>query len=263
MIKKELKQNRKNFFLWFIITAGIFFLIFLLYPSIVNENEIESMDAFMKAFPKEVIEAMNMDLSSMTSAFGWFQSEGFIFFLLLTSCYGGLLGSNILLKEESDKTIEYLNSLPIKRHQIIIKKVVVSLFYIISLIILLAITNYIGLRINEEIDKKTFILLSITPLFSSITFFFLCLFLSTFTHKTKKMIGLTLGLVFISYIFSIIANMADSVEFLKYISLFTLTDVRHVIQTTTIDGIYIALTVVISITLLLLTLYRYHKKELV
>ena len=83
-------------------------------------------------FNEELLKAFNMDISSMDTAFGWLKTEGFIFILLLTGIYSAILGSNIVLKEENDKTIEYLNSLPIKRSTILKDKIISSIIYIIS-----------------------------------------------------------------------------------------------------------------------------------
>ena len=71
------------------------------------------------------------------------------------------------------------------------------------MVTIVGIFNFIGLSLSGEFDKKTYILLSITPIFSSSIIYFLCMFLSTFTNKTKKMLGVSLGLVFISYILHI------------------------------------------------------------
>jgi ABC-2 type transport system permease protein len=65
------------------------------------------MEEMLKVFPPEVLKAFNMDISSIDSAYGWLKSEGFIFVLLIIGCYSAIMGSNVLLKEESDKTIEY------------------------------------------------------------------------------------------------------------------------------------------------------------
>ena len=78
------------------------------------------------------------------------------------------MGSSILLKEENDKTIEYLNSVPVKRTNIVISKILCGVVYIFLMILTLAIFNFIGLELSGDFDKKTYILLSITPLFSSI-----------------------------------------------------------------------------------------------
>ena len=111
MFKRELKVNLKSFIIWLLILIGIFSLAYIIYPSIINSDNIKMIDEMMKLFPEEVLIAFNMDISSMDSAFGWLKSEGFVFALLIIGCYASLLGSNIILKEENDKYIAkvYLN----------------------------------------------------------------------------------------------------------------------------------------------------------
>ena len=263
MFKRELKVNLKSFLIWLTILLGIFSIVFLMYPSIVKSDNIKMMDEMMQIFPKEMLKAFNMDISTMDSAFGWLKSEGFVFILFIIGCFSGILGSNILLKEESDKTIEYLNSLPVKRNSIILNKVIVSLIYITLMIIVLGIFNYIGLSLSGDFNKKQYILLSITPIFSSYVIFFLCLFLSTFTHKTKKMLGISLGIVLISYVFNMFSTLSDVTEFLKYFSVFTLADIRNVIVDISINWIIIIICLGLCILLLTSTIIHYNKKELV
>ena len=108
-----------------------------------------------------------------------------------------------------------------------------------------------------------YILLSITPLFSSLVIFAICLFLSTFTHKTKKTFGISLGIVFVSYFLNIISEIAESTEFLKYISIFTLADIRNVISNVSINPLLVILSTGITILFMILTMIHYEKKELV
>ena len=263
MFKRELKVNLKNFIIWLLILVGIFSLAYMIYPSIINSDNIKMMDEMLEMFPKEVLIAFNMDISSMDSAFGWLKYEGFVFALLIIGCYASILGSNIVLKEENDKTIEYLISLPIKRINIVNKKIIVGLIYIILMVILFGIFNYIGLSLSGEFNKKQYILLSITPIFSSIVLYFICVFISTFTNKTKKMFGLSLGIILISYMLQMLSAMSESVEFLKYFSVFTLADIRNVIIDIAINPYMIIMSILLSIILYILTIIRYNKKELI
>ena len=263
MFKREIKINLKSFIIWTAILIGLLLVVFLVYPSIINSENMEMMDEMMKMFPEEMLKAFNMDISSIDSAFGWLKTEGFIFILLITGIYSAILGSNILLKEESDKTIEYLNSVPITRKNIATSKILCGFLYINLIIIIIGIFNFIGLSLSGSFDKKLYILLSITPLFSSIVIFSVCLFLSTFTHKTKKMFGISLGIVFASYFLNIIAEMGESTEFLKYISIFTLSDIRNVIMNVSINPIMVLLAIMITFIFVTLTIIHYEKKELV
>ncbi len=263
MFKRELKINLKSFIIWTSILIGLFLVVFLIYPSIINSANMEMIDEMMKIFPEEMLKAFNMDISTIDSAFGWLKTEGFVFVLLITGVYSGILGSNILLKEESDKTIEYLNSVPVTRKNIVLNKILCGLFYIILMIVIIGIFNFIGLSLSGEFDRKSYILLSITPLFSSIVIFAICLFLSTFTHKTKKTLGISLGIVFVSYFLNVISEIGESTEFLKYISIFTLADIRNVILNVSINPILVVLAICITVIFMILTMICYEKKELV
>lgn len=263
MLKREFKVNLKNFIIWDIILLGIFLIAYLIYPSIIASDNIAMMDEMLQMFPEEILKAFNYDISMMDTAYGWLKSEGFVFVLLITGCYAGILGSNILLKEENDKTIEYLNTLPVKRRDIVMNKVIAGVVYIITMISLLTLFNYIGLSLSGDFDKKQFFLLSITPLFPALVLYFVCMFLSTFTHKTKRMLGISLAIVLVSYFFQVLSSIADSVEFLKYVSIFTLADIRNVIVNVSINPIMVIVCMVLIGIFFVLTIIHYDRKELV
>ena len=263
MFKREMKVNFKSFLIWLLILIALFLVVFVMYPSIINGENAQMMEEMMKLFPEEILKAFNMDISSIDSAFGWLKSEGFVFVLLIIGCYSGILGSNILLKEENDKTIEYLNSLPIKRNNIVFSKVITGLIYIALMVILIGIFNYVGLVLSGDFDKIQYILLSITPIFPSFVIYFICMFLSTFTNKTKKMFGLSLGIVLISYMLQMLSTMANETEFLKYLSVFSLADIRNVILDKAINPLMIFLSLILSIVFLISTIVHFNKKELV
>jgi ABC-2 type transport system permease protein len=82
-------------------------------------------------------------------------------------------------------------------------------------------------------------------------------------HKTKKTIGISLGIVFISYFLNIISELSSKVEYLKYFSINTLGDVRNIIDDISINPINILISLIITIIFISLTYIRYNKKELV
>ena len=263
MFKREMKINFKSFAIWTLILIVLFLVVYLIYPSIINSENMEMLNEMMKVFPEEVLKAFNMDISTIDTAFGWLKTEGFVFVLLITGVYSGILGSNILLKEENDKTIEYLNSVPVTRKNIAIAKISSAIIYIILMVLILGVFNYIGLSLSGDFDEKLYMLLSITPIFSSIVIFAVCLFLSTFTHKTKKTLGISLGIVFASYFLQIISEMSESTEFFKYISVFTLADIRNVIIEASINPVMVILSILLTMLFVILTIIHYDRKELV
>ena len=134
MLKRELKVNLKSFIIWLSVLLIMFLVVFLVYPYIITDDTVKNLDEMMKVFPPELLKAFNMDITSINTAYGWLTSEGFMFVLLIIGVYSSIMGGSILLKEESDKTIEYLGTLPIKRNKIITNKVIVSIIYMISMV---------------------------------------------------------------------------------------------------------------------------------
>ena len=263
MIKKEFKTNFKSFLIWVLILIIIFLIVFMVYPYIITDETVSSLDEMMKVFPPELLKAFNMDMSSINSAYGWLKTEGFMFILLIVGFYSSIMGSNIILKEESDKTIEYLGGLPIKRSKIMTNKIIVSISYIVLMTLILGIFNYIALLISGDFNQKEYILLAITPLFIGLPLFGLNLFISMFMHKTKKTVGISLGMVFLFYIINVLSELSDKVEFLKYLSVYTLADIRGVISNTAINPINIIISLAITILFISLSYIRYDKKELI
>ncbi len=263
MIKREFKVNKKSFIIWLSILLVMFLVVYLIYPYIITDESMKDIDELMKVFPEEVLKAFNMDMSSISTAYGWFKTEGFMFVLLIIGFYSSILGGNILLREESEKTIEYLNSVPIKRSQIITNKIIVGITNIILMVFLLGLFNYVSLTISGDLNQKELILLSITPLFIGLPLFALNLFISTFMHKTKKTIGISLGLVFIFYVLNVLSELSNKVEFIKYFSIYTLADVRNVIANCAINPIMIIISICITIAFIVGTYINYNKKELI
>ena len=77
------------------------------------------------------------------------------------------------------------------------------------------------------------------------------------------MLGISLGIVLISYVMQVLSSLADSTEFLKYFSVFTLADIRNVITDVTLNPLIILISIILSVLFLVLTIIHYNKKELV
>lgn len=263
MLKREFKINIKSWLIWTSILAGMFLMTYLIYPYIINDDAMKSMDEMMKIFPEEVLKAFNMDMSSISTAYGWVKSEGFMYVLLIVGFYSSILGGSIVLKEESDQTIEYLGTLPITRNKILTNKIFVGLVYILGMIVFLGIFNYVALLLSCDFDHKQYLLLSITPIFIGLPLFGINLFLSTFLHKTKATIGISLGMVFLFYLANVLSEMSKSVEFLKYFSIYTLADVRNVLTNVEIQPVLVLISLAITIIFIVGSYIRYNQKELV
>ena len=263
MIKREFKVNLKSFIIWTLILIIMFLFVFSVYPYIITDETIRNLEEMMKSFPEELLKAFNMDITSISTAYGWLKSEGFMFVLLVIGFYSSFQGGTLLLKEENDKTIEYLESLPVKRNKIITNKILVGITYIILMTLIVGLFNYIALLLSGDFNQKQYLLLSISPIIIGLPLFAINLFISTFLHRTKKTIGFSLGLVFIFYLLNVLSELSEKVSILKYFSVYTLADTRNIITNNGINPICIIISLAITVIFIIGTYIRYNKKELV
>ena len=84
-----------------------------------------------------------------------------------------------------------------------------------------------------------------------------------FLHKTKKTVGISLGMVFIFYLLNILSELSSKVESLKYLSVYTLADIRNIVTNGSINPVMIIVSLVITIIFIGLSYIKYEKKELV
>ncbi len=259
LLKKEFKDNLKPLLIWSIIISLIYIIIIALYPSIISSSN--NINEMLEGFSQEMLKAFNMDIIDLSKYTGWYKSEGLIFVILGIGIYSAILGSSIVLKEENDKTIEYLGTLPISRTKILLSKVTIGILNIIVLSLIIGLVNTIGASIIEDIDFSNILMISITPCLTSIVIFFISLFISMFFKKTNITLPISIGMVFGFYLLDILTKLSDKLEFLKYLTPITLADTRSLISNNEFNYLYILITITISIIVLLLSIKLYNKKE--
>ena len=261
MLKRELKINLKSLIIWSITLILIYILIYAIYPNLITEESRGALEQMMNSMPKEILANFNMDIVGIETAYGWFKTEGYTFLTLIGGLYAAIVGATILVKEENDKTIEFLISKPISRESIVTSKILCGMINILILSGLVTIVNFICLRNIEDFELKEFLIISLLPMLLYFMLFFITLFLSTFFKKTRSSMSLGIAIVFISYLMQIIGGMGEKVEFIKNISLFEFVSSRYVILNNTVDTKYLIAGAVIILLTILGTYKRYHDKE--
>jgi ABC-2 type transport system permease protein len=263
MLKRELNINFRSFLIWTLIPIAMLIIVFLVYPSIVSNSKNVEINEMLKMFPQQLLEAFNMDITGLNSVMGWFQSEGIIFILLIGSCYSSLLGGTILIKEESDKTIEFLSSKPISKNSIVTSKILCGIIYITGFTILVSLTSLIGFILSNDINYTKWALFSFAPIIIFYTFFFISLLISTYFNKTKRTTSISLAIVLLAYTFQTLSKMSDKLEFLKYFCPFELVNTRKIITDSALNINGILLGVGLCIISIFIIYSNYNKKELV
>jgi len=260
MLKRELKINLKSLIIWTLIVVVIFIIGFLVYPSIISDSV--KLEELVNTMPKEFLEIFNMDIISLNTVSGWLLTEGYLLVTLIGSCFFAILGSTILLKEQSDRTIDFLFTKPISKNKIVTAKLFTGLIYILVFNIIISLTTLIGLKLSNDFNFNHWFLSSIAPIFVHTFFFVFALLISNYFNKTNKSITACISIVLGTYFIGVISLMSDKLEFLKYFSPFEYINSSTIVTANSLD-IFNLILISIYIIITLIGLYStYNKKEL-
>lgn len=260
MIKKEIYSNFKSFLIWISIIILMYITVFLIYPSMMGDAE--AMEQLLSTMPKEMLEHFNMDVIGIETVFGWIATEGFMMLTLVGGVYFAMMGSNILLKEENDGTIEFLYSKPVTRDKIVSSKLLTGLIYVFAFNVGISFVTFIGLILSKDLSFSKWALISLLPIIIHLFFFTVSFLLSMFFTKTSKSLGISLGVLFGLYLLNILSAMSDKIEFLKYLSPFYYINSRSVLTEGSIDIFNCLIVIIVSIVFVCLSYKFYSKKEI-
>ena len=267
LFKLEWRGLQKSLVVWSILFIGLISIFGIIYPQMYTPEMRTTMDQMLNGLSPELLKSFNIISSgpaSLLTATGFF---GYYFqYMFIAACiFACLSGSNALIKEESDGTIEFLYAQPITRVQIVLQKFIAHgckllIFWGVSwssaLVVFLG-TKQQGDSLGEFMKELTRVFLSeflILLFFLALGFLF-----STLLTSSKQAPGISLGTVFGFYVVGIISGLLPNLENLKNISPVSLGIPATIIQEKLHhSGIIASFTVLFFIA----SLYLYQKKDL-
>lgn len=253
----------KGFCIWTAILTFFLAGIAFGYPFLIDEKLYASIDQLMSVFPSSLLKAFNMDIASISKASGWIKTEGTVFYALVGALYASILGGSILLKEESDKTIEFLYALPVSRAKIVLSRFFAGAIYASLLPVIVSGATCLVLWLTDDL-----VLSEMLPLLLSQGLVFLCAFsisfaLSTLFARSRGMTAVSFALVFGSYILYVLGQLSAKAASLRYASLFAIVEARAIVLGGAIPLRSYLVAGAITLISLLFALLVYQKKDLV
>jgi ABC-2 type transport system permease protein len=225
-------------------------------------NDMTDFNRMIDSMPK-VVQTMwgisELDISKPIGYFGVL----FPFLLLMGGIHASMLGSNIISKEERDKTVEFLMVKPVSRNKIITSKMLASIFNILVFNVVTFITSTIILnKLSVESILSPIILAAIGMFLLQLLFMSIGIGMATMNRNYKKTGSITIGILLGTYFLSLIIDMSDKLEIFKFLTPFKYFDAKKFIITNTLNTGYVILTLVIIISILTLSYKRYTKRDL-
>ena len=256
---RELKAHRKSVVLW-----SLFIFVFVImgmqkYAS-MNAAGAEEFIKIMDELPKSIKAAFGMNKLDVTTLMGYY-SVLYIYIVLMMGIQSSMLGSNIISKEEKEKTSEFLMTKPITRKQVLISKILAGSTIIIFLnILLFASSLFILSYLDGDLSLYKLLLLNIGLLFIQLLFMVLGVLISSF--KAKKSTNYTMMALIFTYFLSIIIDIWDKLKVLSIFTPFKYFDSKQIIPNNSLNILYVILSIILIIIMLLISFNKYNKRDL-
>ncbi|MBQ3527849.1 MAG: ABC transporter permease subunit [Clostridia bacterium] len=254
----ELKRGRLSLIIWSAALSFMILICILIYPEVGSQmDEMSEMFANMGAFS----EAFGMDQLGFGDFLGFFAVECGEVMGIGGAIFAALMGISALSKEEKDKTAEFLLTHPISRTGVVFSKLTALLTQILILNLAVGVITALGiLIIGEEPDGKKVFLLLLSYLILQVEI--ACVTFGLSAAIRSKGIGIGIGLAMALYFLSILANITNELEFLKWITPFTYTEGAYIVENVSLDWKYVAVGAVLTAGGIVLAFLKYRKKDI-
>jgi ABC-2 type transport system permease protein len=257
---RELKANLKSLLIW----GGIVILFVVIGFSKFSAYEGNpELLAILDALPPAMLSAFNFEAFNLTTITG-FLGVMFTYFGLLLSIAATMWGSDIISKEERDKTVEFSLTLPVTRSRVVTAKIFTA---VVNCIALLLITWGAALAGSAQYqpDSEFYNFLSLTMLalfIMQMIFLAVGIFLGCAMKQYKRASSVAVALLLGTYFISVISGLNENLEFLKYFSPFKYFNPATLLLESTIDVTFILLSAGIVAVLLVGAYVSYSRRDL-
>ncbi len=261
LVKKELKDSFKSVLIWVSTISLLIIMIVTLHP--VAIEKMDMMGDMLDKFPKEMLRALNIDITTTFKnilSYFFYESQ----FILVAGCiFAGILGAGIIAKEENEKTIQFLYSKPMSRSDILLGKISVVLIYLALFNILLFGVTAIAMDIisDQSIDYLLLSNIFVGQLIIQITFAFLGIVIATLLKKPKVASSIIGGIIITTFILGIISKIADKVAKLSYISPISYLSNDKFMDVGHLEIKYFIILTIIIVTSGVVAMIKYKKKD--
>ncbi len=257
---RELKANLKSLIIWSVIVVLFTVAGYSKFSAYYNNPE---MLALLKDFPPAMLSAFSLNAFNLTTLTG-FLGVMYVYFALMLAIAAVMWGSDIISKEERDKTVEFALTLPVTRGKLITAKTLAVLVNCIGLLLITIAITVITAQ-QYQPDQGFYKYLSLIMIASFITqmiFLAVGVFLGCAMKQYRRAGSIAVSLLLVTYFFSVISGLNKKVEFLKYFSPFKYFDPAIMLQQSKIDLSFVGLSIGIIVICLILGYLLYSKRDL-
>lgn len=223
----------------------------------------QSINTILAQFPKSVQVIFGISGFDLTRASG-FYGVLFLYIALMATIHAVLLGTDIISKEERDRTTEFLFVKPISRATILTSKLAGGFvnLVILNLATLFSSIYFVGI-FNKSASVTPDILILISGLLIlQLLFFMIGAAIAATSPKPKASSSTAASVLLLTFILSMFISINSKLDNLKYFTPFKYFDAHTLMEQGQLDPIYVLISIVVIVGLLFTAYRSYARRDL-
>lgn len=260
IFRRELRANLKSLVIWSIIVSIMIFMATAKFSAFASDPELLKM---LDSMPKAMLDALSMSAFNLTTLSG-FYGVMFVYFGLIAAIAAAMWGSDIISKEERDKTVEFSLVLPVSRNRVITAKALAALVNCIALALITWGVSLVAVR-SYQPDQAFYDFLALEMrAMGAIELIFLAigLLLGCAMKQYKRASSVAVSIILLAYFISIATVMQEKLDFLKYFTPFKYFDAGELFRTGAMNSTYLVISAVVIVICLIAAYWTYNKRDL-
>jgi ABC-2 type transport system permease protein len=257
---REIRANFKSLLIWSGIVVLFCAVGFSKFSAFYGNPELL---AILDSMPPALIAAFSMDAFNLTTVTGFFGLM-VMYFGLILSIAAAMWGSDIISKEERDRTVEFSLTLPITRSRVITAKLLAAAFNCVLLLLVTWGASYVfSQSYSPDSAYYQFIGISMLALLL-MQFIFLALgiFLGCVMKQHKRAGSMAVSILLATYFLSILSELSSKLDFLKYFSPFKFFDAGLMLRESRLETTFVLLDLAVALVLISVGYVAYSKRDL-
>jgi ABC-2 type transport system permease protein len=257
---RELKANLRSLIIWGVIVV-LFVSVGVSKFSAYYENP--EMLAILDEMPPALLAAFNFQAFNLTTVTGFFGLM-FSYFALMVSIAAAMWGSDIISKEERDKTVEFSLTLPVTRSRLVTAKGLAALVNCVGLLLITWAASLVSAaQYQPDSEFYGFLRLCMLALFlMQLIFLAIGILLGCAMKRYKRASAAAIALLLGTYFLSVISALNENLEFLKYLSPFKYFDAGTLLRDSRLDVTFVALSLAIIVASMVGAYMTYARRDL-
>lgn len=217
----------------------------------------------LNQMPKAVLDALNMRVFNLTTLSG-FYGIMHIYYALILGIAAVMWGSDVIAKEERDKTVEFSLVLPVTRQRVVTAKLLAVVAHSILLWLITILSFFASSRsyTPDEGFWDFFYLSMAGLLLLQMIFVAIGIFLGCTLQQYRRTSAVAIAVLLATYFGAVVSSIHEKLDFLKYFSPFKYVDAGMIWREGRIEPIFIWLSLMIIVLCVGLAYWRYNRRDL-